>query len=365
MATERDTRHKQVRRQIEMQICRDHWSVGQRIPGERELARIYGVSQMTVNRAIQDLVREGKLERRVGSGTYVCDRSEELNGEPSKLVLVVPYTDHPEEDAYLRSPFRTICNEASLAGCSLQVVQATEAQFPNLVDRNPGAAFLFAAPSGQSRDTLKSLQDHGVPFVVMGSSWPDETLNCVDSDNFAGARLATDYLLRLGHRRIGFLNGDPGTTNCQDRLRGYQAALAEAGVEADPSWVAQAGGNWEIVASGRNALTETLLGREPVTAIVAAGFHLCLHLLQMVRSLRLEVPADVSIISLDDSATAEHLSRPLTAMRQPLPEMGRLAAAMALSLLSQPMAEPTTVLVPMELMVRNSCERLSLRSQGR
>ena len=340
-----------------MQIGRGVWEVGQRIPGERELARSFGVSQMTANRAIQELVREGLLERRSGSGTFVCAPSEAAQAAPGRLVLVVPYTDHPEDDVYLRRPFQSICQAVAQHGVQLQVVQAGADQYPAIVDSYSGSTFIFAAPHESSRKTLEALHSHGVPLVSMGASWPGARLHCVDSDNRSGAKRAVEYLVRLGHTRIGFVNGDGTTTNCRDRFQGYREALQSSGTQVCDHWVAQAGGDWEIDSNGQAAVVDMLLHPEPVTAIVAAGFVLSLQLLKQVGSLRLKVPEDVSVISLDDSSTAEHLAQPLTAMRQPLAELGARAAARALSLLREADVPAFVDLLPMELIVRSSCER--------
>jgi DNA-binding LacI/PurR family transcriptional regulator len=346
-----------VRRQIEMQISRGVWEIGRRIPGERELARSFGVNQMTANRTIQELVREGLLERRVGSGTFVCAPSQAAQAEPSKLVLVVPYTDHPEDDVYLRRPFRSICHASTQHGVHLQVVQAGADQYPAIVDSYSGSTFIFAAPHELARETLEALHSHGVPLVSMGASWLGAQMHCVDSDNRSGAKRAVEYLLRLGHTRIGFVNGDGTTTNCRDRLEGYREALESNDTQVRDHWIAQAGGDWEIDSDGQSAVVDMLLHPEPVTAIVAAGFFLSLQLLKQVGSLQLKVPEDVSVISLDDSSAAEHLAQPLTAMRQPLAELGVRAAAKALSLLRDASVPALVDLLPMELIVRSSCER--------
>lgn len=98
-----EPRYQRIRKHIERLIAQPRVREGERIPSEREIARQFGVSQMTVNRAIQDLVRAGVLVRRVGSATYVQRRKPVLcSTARTTIVMVPPYAEHLEEDTYLR-----------------------------------------------------------------------------------------------------------------------------------------------------------------------------------------------------------------------------------------------------------------------
>jgi len=104
-STETDEpRYLRIQRILEEQILQGKLPAGSQLPGERDLARQFGVSQMTVNRAIQELVRKGRLYRRSGAGTFVTDAVQPVRVHG--VVLVVPYAEHPQADTYLREPFR-------------------------------------------------------------------------------------------------------------------------------------------------------------------------------------------------------------------------------------------------------------------
>ncbi|MCC6727760.1 MAG: GntR family transcriptional regulator [Chthonomonadales bacterium] len=356
-------RYQRIRRHIETQIRQGDIAVGERIPGERELAREYGVSQMTVNRAIQDLVRAGLLFRRVGAGTFV--RS---NGEDGGLtaafpfVLVVPFTDHPEEDMYLSVPFRAICQAASEAERPLMVVQAPERDFARVVAERPEHGFIFVAPCSRSLDTLVTLSVSRVPFVVLGASWQEAPFACVDSDNAGGARDAADYLVSLGHERIAFLNAPDVSANCRDRLTGYRQALAARGLELDPDLVVEAATDRDLGEAARQRLIRLLTRAEPATAVLCAGYLLTLELWSLLWLLRLRVPADVSVIGFDDPPSAQHLTPPLTVVRQPLWAMGERAVERLRAITPAACRPPSArgpEHLPTELVLRGSCERRS------
>ncbi len=191
-----------------------------------------------------------------------------------------------------------------------------------------------------SDDQLRNLAD-SMPVVVTGRKLRAPRLYSLDFDHFEGARLATQHLLALGHRQIAFIGGDPLHADATLRLRGYRAALKEAGVRYHAALVV-AGDYRET--SGQAAIEQLLARGERFSAIFAAndqmafGAALALHL----RGLR--VPDDVSLVGMDDLAAAAHTIPPLTTIHQGPQELGRLAAIALLQLLAggTPVATPST-----------------------
>ncbi len=353
-----EPRYLRIQRILEAQILEGKLPAGSQLPGERALAREFGVSQMTVNRAIQELVRKGRLIRRSGAGTFVTDAVEPVRVHG--VVLVVPHTEHPQADTYLREPFHAMRNVAQARGLTLQVVQAEPCEYERSVQKYAQGALLFIAPPADAYGTLSALWHSGTRFVVMGASYQSCPFPCVDSDNFGGARRAVEYLLSLGHRSIAYLNGWQGSTNCADRLRGYLHAMQKREVEVRPEWIVQAGSDSHLSVEARQQLTDLLIRTERVTAIFVAGYYLALETLTLLRSLGLRVPEDVSIVSFDDPPSAAHLNPPLSTVRQPLYEMGQRAMQLLLDLLSSPdpNALAQTLYLPTELVIRESCARL-------
>lgn len=355
-----EPRYRRIQKHIEQLIAQRRVCEGERIPSEREIARQFGVSQMTVNRAIQELVRDGVLVRRVGSGTYVQRRRSSVRtADRTTVVMVPPFADHLEEDTYLRWPFHAFQDRAIQDNYALVVEPATWEGYDKVVERHPDAGFLFLIPDEEGYDTLHRLYVRGVPFVVLGASWKDAPFACVDSDNIGGARTAVGYLLRLGHERIAYVNGKESATNCRDRLQGYLRAMEEAGISVEQDWIVRTCSNRRLDEEAKRHLTSLLLRRDAVTAVFCAGYYLTLEVLSLIRTLRLRVPEDVSIISFDDPSSAAHLQPPLTVVRQPLYEMGERAVERLLNRMrSSPNEQGGVEYLPVELVVRNSCERL-------
>lgn len=181
-----------------------------------------------------------------------------------------------------------------------------------------------------SDDALRKLA-RDIPVVVTGRGMRAPNLYSLDFDHFEGARIATDHLLALGHRRIAFISGDPGHADSAERLRGYRAALQAAGVPYNPALVLPGTYKEE---SGVAAAERLLDSKEPFTAIFAANDQMAFGAALALYRHGLRVPDDVSLVGVDDVPAAAHSNPPLSTIHQGAYELGRLAAISLLELLA-------------------------------
>jgi LacI family transcriptional regulator len=204
----------------------------------------------------------------------------------------------------------------------------------------------------QTNDELKALHRTGYPFVVIDPVEPlDDGVPAVSAANALGADAATAHLLALGHRRIGAVTGVPEWPASVERLTGYKAALASAGVLPDPALIVEA--DWAI--EGGEAASGTLLDRqEPPTAIFAFDDNMAIGVLRAARARGLRVPEDLSVVGFDDSEQAENVTPALTTVRQPLAEMGRVAVNLLVGLLENRRVEGLNLQLRTRLVVRDS-----------
>jgi LacI family transcriptional regulator len=173
----------------------------------------------------------------------------------------------------------------------------------------------------------------------------------VSAAHASGAQQATEHLLRLGHRRIGAVTGMPGWYATDERLNGYHAALAGAGVLPDPEL--EVAGDW-LISGGFDGANTLFDLDEPPTAIFAFNDNLAVGVLQAARSRGLRVPEDVSIVGFDDSEQAEIVTPRLTTVRQPLTEMGRMAVSVLSRLVEGQRVEALRVELATKLVERES-----------
>jgi LacI family transcriptional regulator len=192
-----------------------------------------------------------------------------------------------------------------------------------------------------------------LPMVVTGRALKAPNLASLNFDNFEGGRLATQYLISLGHRRIAFIAGDPNHPDATERLRGYKVALKDARIAFNPALVAEGLFHEE---SGLLAVEQLLEKGEHFTGIVSANDQMAMGACLALHRRKLRVPDDVSIIGFDNLLTSRYCLPPLSTIHHPSFELGQLSARAMLGLLG---GNPVKLQVPPpQVIVRESTAHL-------
>jgi LacI family transcriptional regulator, galactose operon repressor len=195
----------------------------------------------------------------------------------------------------------------------------------------------------------------GAPVVAVDHNVGSSALPTVDADNLNGAVIATEHLLGLGHRRIGFLTGRPDLESARLRERGYRVALERAGIAFDQSLIRVGGYQTETAAEGTR---ELLALADRPTALFAANDVTAIAAMSVARSFGLAVPDDLSVIGFDNVPESALSEPPLTTIEQPIQQMGYDAVKILISLIDGSEHVPEHTLLPTRLVVRGSCRAL-------
>jgi LacI family transcriptional regulator len=192
----------------------------------------------------------------------------------------------------------------------------------------------------------------GIPVVAIDPHTGRSDVPTVDADNTAGAVLATEHLLRLGHRRIALLGGRADLESARLREGGFRRAMAAAGVEIDESLV-RVGGYRSDTAEG--PARELLSRSDRPTAVFAANDLSAIRTMEVARGLGLRVPEDVSVVGFDNIPESALAHPPLTTIDQPLHEIGAAALHILVGLLRGEPPEHVHVQLPTSMVERSSC----------
>jgi LacI family transcriptional regulator len=203
--------------------------------------------------------------------------------------------------------------------------------------------------TGRLSDQALRAYAKSLPVVVTGRTLNALHLFSLNFDNVGGARIATEHLLALGHRRIACITGDMAHPDAVERLQGYRQALEQAGVGYDASLVV-AGQFHEH--SGHMAMDHLLDNRCRFTAVFASNDQMAFGAALALHRRGLRVPDDVSLVGFDDLATATYSIPPLSTVHQPGYELGRIAAQAMLQLLAG--AQPDVTVPEPRFVVRES-----------
>ncbi|MFG1604631.1 LacI family DNA-binding transcriptional regulator [Actinoplanes sp. NPDC049265] len=313
-----------------------------------------GVSVPTVSRVLNGRTdvapqtRE-KVEELLSAHGYQRRASRQRPGGAALIDLVFNDLDSPWAVELIRGVEEV--THAAGVGTVISAVHrkstATRQWLQNLRARaSDGVIFVLSGP-GVAHTELQRL---GIPVVMVdpaGNAGND--VPTIGATNWAGGRAATEHLASLGHRKIALIAGPKDLLCSRARLDGYRAALEEA--ELDYQAITQ--GDFQH-RSGFEGAAELLDRADPPTAIFAASDTMALGAYEACRVRGLRIPSDISIVGFDDLPESHWASPPLTTVRQPLAEMGALAARTALRLARGEHIEVPRVELVTELVVRDS-----------
>jgi LacI family transcriptional regulator len=330
-----------------------------------DVAKEAGVSYSTVSRVInnKEYVSEDKRERVLRAMAqlgYVANiQARSLAGGHTNIVGLLVHTLN---NAYIGEIMRGIDNEMAEAHYDLMLYtthrrKTKESVYVTKLTRNLVDGLLLVLPRN-AEAYLETLRKRHFPHVLVDHQGISQNIAVpsIGAENWKGAYKATQYLLQIGHRRIGFITGTIDMGCAQDRLAGYKAALQDHGLPIAPELIRE--GDF-LQPQGYSCTKELLALPEPPTAIFASNDISAFGVMEAVRDHGLQIPRDVSIVGFDDIPQAAHVHPPLTTVRQPLEEMGRRAARLLLKYIAQPAAEVERIELPTELIIRKSCQPLS------
>ncbi|TFI59725.1 LacI family DNA-binding transcriptional regulator [Sphingomonas parva] len=334
----------------------------------KHVAAEAGVSLQTVSRVINDgpNVRDAIKQRVVAAieklGYVPSLAARRMGGTRSYLLLAL--NDRDRTIAGWQSGDGTDWVDQMLLGGMLKCAEHGYRMIFELVDthslhveRELTAALaalhpdgvILTPPHGDNPLITRLLASRHIPFARIGSDGQAPGF-AIQMDDAKAAAAATEHLLLLGHRRIGFITGSRDYSLSVKRLVGYRSAMRGAGINTR-DLVAEGDFTFESGVKG----SEALLGLgEPVTAILASSDQMALAALNVARARGLEVPRDLSVVSFDDTPIVRFCAPPLTAIRQPIAPMTATAAELLIRAANGDEIEDGPHVLPFELIVRES-----------
>ncbi|MGC4946065.1 LacI family DNA-binding transcriptional regulator [Streptomyces sp. DT224] len=311
-----------------------------------DVARDAGVSPATASRvlsgrySVPDATR-ARVERSVRKLGYVANmHARVLAGALSRIVAVLT---SDVTSAFYGRIVEGIEQEAVAAGrmCILVTTQndpgRESAMLSLLREQNAEVVVLVGGVDAENEayrnrmaELARTLDAAGSRLVLIGrpSPSPDAPVTVVEYDAVGGALAITSHLLSMGHQRVLFLGGTPGSTTTSARVEGYRKALAGFGIEADPELVVHGRSTRNF---GYETITRLLdAGRPDFTAVFACDDLVAAGAMTALRERGLDVPGDFSVAGYDDLPQSVDLVPPLTTVNVPLAQLGRAAVQLAL-----------------------------------
>ena len=357
----RTLKHERVSAELRQEIAEGKYQPGQKLPSEAALVRRFGASRITVGRAVSDLRREGLVERRAGSGSYVRAVAAAMSANVS-FGLLIPdlgqteifepicqgMSEAPQTREHALLWFQGMPREGGIARQE-QAWQICQQCIRRRVDGVFFAPFETVSPGDRTNHRIvAALEEAGIPIVLLDREYlpyPHRSRHdLVGIDNRRTGALATEHLVSLGARRIGFLSLTRGTSTIEERIAGYRETLFRHALPVEPGLIRQL------------SLEEmgAVLSEQRPDAFLCANDRTAARLMQRLLELGVRVPDDVRIVGIDDAPVASLLPVPLTTMQQPCREIGHAAIHAMFERLDRPGMATRDILLACPLIVRQS-----------
>jgi len=306
----------------------------------KDIAKELGISASTVSRALSDspLVNDDTKRTILQTAKRLGYQRNELAralvmGSSGAVGLLVPDITNP----FFSDVARGVGEIADGIGvgvilCNTDGRIDRELNYIRLMRRKRVDGLLLCSTTIEA-PYLQELTQANMPFILVSRLSNQRNVPFVVTDDHAGAKLAVEHLVDLGHRRIGFIGGPENVQASRDRMEAYLNVLNENGLTTLPDWRRYAG---FTQASGREAAQRMLSLPTPPTAIFAANDVTALGVLEVAEELGLQVPHDLSLVGYDDISYASLPRIQLTTIAQPAVEMGQIAANWLFEALEHP-----------------------------
>ena len=298
-----------------------------------DIARISGVSKRTVSRVLNKSPKVGE-DTRVKVQAIIDDLSFRPNVQARGLAgrrsyLLGMIYDNPDA-LYIDDVQRGVLSVCREFGYEL-VVHPCDGNSESLtreaiafIDRSKLDGVIVLPPVSEDNALAGALGKNSVPYVRLAAIALDTAAHVVVSNERSAVAAMAEYLVQLGHRRIGYIAGPEGRKSTRERLEGFCEALAKHGYTPGEDMIARGAYTFE---SGMECGHKLLGVSPPPTAIFASNDEMAAGVIYAAQDLGLKVPEDISVAGFDDSALATKIRPSLTTIRRPVREMARLAAA--------------------------------------
>lgn len=366
--------YKQIREYILDLIRENSWRPNDRIPSENELAEKFNVSRITIRGALSKLIEEGLIYRVQGKGSFISSfpAGEAAIYEPQrdKDRRIIAYLMPRLDNLFTANLLSGIESEVSKNGyrlifCKTHDSRETETKLlREMIEMNVEGIIIYPTAGESYNEEILKLSLNNFPLVVVDRYLRGVETNCVCADNLEGAKAATNHLVELGHSKIGFISYPAQTTtSIEDRLIGYETALAERNIPIDhrlkclqmdmkqANLILSEGQADEV---SKRQIVSFLQSNPDLTAVFAVNSAIGLTTMEAVKDLGIRIPHDLSVVFFDDYEASAFSSIPPTIISQQELQLGIEAAKLMVSLLDEPKQERRKILTPTKLIVRNS-----------
>ena len=346
----------QLKEEIRSQIIHGEIKKGDKLLSESEMIKKYKIGRLTVREALAQLVNEGYLEKKHGLGTFCLGIPPLQNNLNISVLLDTSY-------AYFLPYYIRGINDVLTQNRANFMIYDTKnsiSEIASILERviASGTSGIILWPSMQDEaispsiaNSFSFLTEHNIPYIIIDNSYTDVAGSFVVVDDQKGGYIATEFLIKLGHQRIGEICRSH-LRDSIERERGYRKAIADYGMPLDERWILNDD------ADLFDRLIPLLRGEDRLTALVCYNDEVALKCLKHLKRVGISVPGDVSLVGYDDTVLSQTAEVPITTVAHPKDKLAVLAAEKLIELIEHKIEWPYVHVFEPKLVVRDSARKI-------
>jgi len=329
----------------------------EKLPSESELVRQFKISRHTVRHAFSELENEGWIYREQGKGTFCAYRGRK---KEKKIAVLTTYISNYIFPYIIRGIEETLCElEYSFSIASTGNDKRKEEEcMKRILEQDISGLIVEPTKSAKlniNHKYFQELTNRNIPYIFLHATYDDLEPAYIIMNDERGGFMATEYLLKLGHKDIAgiFLSDDMQGVQ---RQAGFIAALKKYGVPVNNELI----GNYttEQMFTYPYQFTKKLLQKKSrPTAVFCYNDQIAIQVIEAIRKSNLKIPRDISLVGYDNSNLATATEIKLTTINHPKEEMGQRVASMIVEMIDGRLVSPCFVYEP-EIITRNSCRAI-------
>ncbi len=334
------------------------------MPTIKDVAKDAGVSPSTVSRVINSNPKISKeTSRKVREsmkkiGYYPNSIAQSLvNQKTDTIGLVMPYS--PEEafaDPFYAEILRGIGGVAQKKGYSLLLITSngSEEEFEASIKAVKGKRVdgLLILRSRKDDILVKELKKLKFPYMIIGRPEDEDNNYWVNNDNLKSSSSLVEYLIKLGHKRIGLITGSKEYIVYQDRIEGYKSALKNNGIDYKAEYVIE---TTRVLETNKEVTKKLIKANQELTAIFAVDDMMAYGAILAIKELNMKVPDDISIVGFNNDLLSRLINPSLTTVDINTHQLGSTATENLIKIINNNSLDYYHELVPTTLVKRDSC----------
>lgn len=352
-----------IKSEIKNNIMEGIYSIGSKIPSESAFQKTYDVSRHTIRLAFSELVNEGYLLKKQGSGTYVHDGYLNEHIKSNKTIgVITTYVS----DYIFPSIIRGIEDELSQEQYSLMLssthnnVNKEKISLESMLNQHVDGIIIEPTKSSLLNPNLNyyvKIIQKKIPLLMLHAKYDELDVPAITMDDFKAGKIATDHLINLGHEKIALITKSDDHQG-KKRLKGYVNALNENELSFESEHVISY--ETETMDELPNRVQKVINGPSSPTAFVCYNDQIAVLLIKKLLAMGKKVPDDFSVVSIDNSYLSTTLpSLQLTSVNHPKEEMGKVAAKWMLEAIENKSFDKSPIVFEPELVIGNSTKKIN------